>query len=68
MTGKSKTYNEQVNCYACKHFYVTWDAQMPRGCRAFGFKSAMLPSIVVKQSSGASCMKFVQKEHKGRNG
>ncbi|AKS39681.1 uracil-DNA glycosylase [Anoxybacillus gonensis] len=41
---------------------------MPRGCRAFGFKSAMLPSIVVKQSSGAPCMKFVQKEHKGRNG
>ncbi|MBE2905201.1 uracil-DNA glycosylase [Anoxybacillus flavithermus] len=68
MTGKSKTFDTRVNCYECKHFYVTWDAQMPRGCRAFGFKSAALPSIVVKQSSGTPCMKFVKKEHKGRNG
>ncbi|MBE2918773.1 uracil-DNA glycosylase [Anoxybacillus flavithermus] len=68
MTGKSKTFDTRINCYACKHFYVTWDPQLSRGCRAFGFKSVALPSIVVKQSSGAPCMKFVKKGHKGRNG
>ncbi|QAV25591.1 uracil-DNA glycosylase [Neobacillus thermocopriae] len=58
MIGKSKTFDTRINCYACKHFYVTWDAQMPRGCRAFGFKSATLPSIVVKQSSGTPCVNY----------
>ncbi|MBB5324058.1 hypothetical protein HNQ34_001150 [Anoxybacillus tepidamans] len=61
MIGKSKTFEQRVNCYRCQHFYVTWDRQFPRGCRAFGFKSAALPSVVVKQSSGAPCMKFLEK-------
>ncbi|RAK20506.1 hypothetical protein B0I26_104158 [Anoxybacillus vitaminiphilus] len=56
--------NKRMNCYQCKHFYVTWDPMFPRGCRAFAFKSASLPSIVVFQSSGQPCMKFEQKQKK----
>ncbi|MGX1901285.1 uracil-DNA glycosylase [Thermolongibacillus altinsuensis] len=52
---------KRVNCYKCQHFYVTWDRHFPKGCRAFGFKSAAMPSLVVKQSSGSECMKFVEK-------
>jgi hypothetical protein len=45
----------------CQHFFVTWDAQQPRGCRAYGFKSNDLPSDVVYASSGAACQLFERK-------
>lgn len=51
-----------VNCFQCIHFYTTWDPANPRGCRAYGFKTKMMPSIVVKRSSGMECMKFEPKE------
>ncbi|MCZ0754089.1 uracil-DNA glycosylase [Anoxybacillus sp. J5B_2022] len=62
MTGKSKTCEQRVNCCRCQHFYITWDRQFPRGCRAYNFKSAALPSVVVKQSSGTTCLKFAAKQ------
>ncbi len=34
---------------------------MPYGCRAFGFKSKQIPSLVVLQSSGEACKAFVEK-------
>lgn len=51
-----------VNCFACIYFYTTWDPANPRGCKAYGFKSKQLPSIVVKRSSGMECMKFEPKK------
>ncbi|MBA2872829.1 hypothetical protein HNQ85_003142 [Anoxybacillus calidus] len=54
----------RINCYQCKHFYVTWDPKFPRGCRAFAFKSTMMPSVTVFQSSGKACMKFEPKQKK----
>lgn len=51
-----------VNCFACIYFYTTWDPAHPRGCKAYGFKSKQLPSIVVKRSSGMECMKFEPKK------
>ncbi len=42
----------------CRHFYVTWDRDHPRGCRAYGFKSQALPSAVVLQESGIPCKLF----------
>lgn len=52
-----------IRCQQCKNYYVTWEPDNPHGCRAYGFKSQMLPSIVVKNSSGQECMLF---EPKGR--
>ncbi|HWI46689.1 MAG TPA: uracil-DNA glycosylase [Rummeliibacillus sp.] len=52
----------QQSCFKCKHFFVTWDQQNPRGCRAYQFKSKAVPSVIVKNSSGMDCLKFEQKE------
>lgn len=53
-----------VNCIKCKHFYITWDAKFPNGCRAYGFKSASRPAIMVKKSSGITCLKYEPKASK----
>ncbi|QCU90029.1 uracil-DNA glycosylase [Thiomicrorhabdus sediminis] len=50
-----------IDCFQCKNFYVTWDANAPRGCKAFGFKTRRLPSEVVFESSGEECLMFKPK-------
>ncbi|KMY55719.1 uracil-DNA glycosylase [Bacillus sp. FJAT-27231] len=55
---------EKVNCFQCRHFFVTWDQKSPRGCRAYGFKSNQLPSAVVLKTSGHPCYQFAQKPGK----
>jgi len=47
-----------VDCFACRHFYVTWDPDFPRGCRVMGFKSREIPSQVVRRASGMECLRF----------
>jgi hypothetical protein len=49
----------------CVHFYVTWDPQFPKGCKAFGFKSPQMPSVTVLSSSGKPCMNFEAKRAPG---
>ena len=56
-----KKTNPPIDCFQCQHFFVTWDAKNPRGCKAFGFKTAKLPSIVVFENSGETCLKFSPK-------
>lgn len=56
--------NKLKNCRNCKHFYVTWDAQMPNGCRLYGIKSRQVPQIIVKESSGTECLGFEEKQKK----
>ncbi|TVQ99493.1 MAG: hypothetical protein EA403_12975 [Spirochaetaceae bacterium] len=46
------------NCLKCRHFFVTWDATFPRGCRVFDIKSRELPSHVVFRSTGRHCPSF----------
>ncbi|WP_029407700.1 hypothetical protein [Thiomicrorhabdus sp. Milos-T2] len=53
-----------IDCFSCKHFYVTWDANNPRGCKAFGFKTRRLPSDVVLETSGDDCLKYSPKKTK----
>ena len=53
---------EKIDCFKCKHFYITWEQSFPRGCKAMGFKSKEMPSDVVFQSSGMECMRFEEKE------
>jgi len=50
--------SRHIDCFKCKHFYVTWDRQFTRGCRVMGFKSNEMPSRLVIQSSGMECMRF----------
>jgi hypothetical protein len=57
--------SERLNCTSCDHFYVTWDPQFPRGCRAYEFKTKHMPSAVVLSTSGVACMKFTPKKRQG---
>jgi hypothetical protein len=50
------------DCYRCKHYYVTWDASFPYGCKGFEMKSKVFPSLSVFEASGARCMLFVEKQ------
>lgn len=53
------------NCRECKHFFVTFNPDMPRGCRAYGIKTASVPSMVVKNANGgADCIGFEAKPKK----
>jgi hypothetical protein len=52
----------KVDCFQCKHFFVTWDKKFPRGCRALRFKSEEMPSSLVYQASGMECLRFEKKE------
>jgi len=53
---------EKIDCFKCRHFFVTWDRKFPRGCRALGFKSKEMPSKTVFQASGMQCLKFERKK------
>ncbi|MCY6371616.1 uracil-DNA glycosylase [Clostridium ganghwense] len=52
---------KKINCRKCKYFYITWDAKSPYGCRAMGFKTKLMPSLVVFQSTGKNCLYFNEK-------
>lgn len=52
------------DCLHCVHYFVTWESDRPRGCRAYEFKSADLPSDVVLASSGDGCQLFERKDEK----
>ncbi|MFT7859541.1 MAG: uracil-DNA glycosylase [Sulfurimonas sp.] len=52
---------KRINCRRCKYYYVTWEANQPHGCKAYGFKSKQLPSMVVFSSSGHDCSLFEEK-------
>lgn len=52
---------KRIDCFKCRHFYITWDQNNPRGCRYFGFKTRLIPSIAVFRSSGKRCQAFLEK-------
>jgi L-2-hydroxyglutarate oxidase LhgO len=53
---------KRINCRKCEYYFVTWEAKKPHGCKAYGFKSAPIPSMAVFQSSGADCSLFKEKQ------
>ncbi|HZG79058.1 MAG TPA: uracil-DNA glycosylase [Paenibacillus sp.] len=55
------TETKRINCMKCKHYYVTWEPQFPRGCRAYGFKTVQMPSATVLSSSGKPCLQYEEK-------
>jgi hypothetical protein len=56
---------ENINCLRCKNYIVTWDSRFPRGCKIFGFKGAVMPSITVFKSTGIPCENFELKQTTG---
>ena len=46
----------KVNCFECRHFFITHELGHPYGCQAMGFKSREMPSSVVCRSSGEPCL------------
>ena len=61
-TGRARE-TTRINCYACEHFYITYDPAFPYGCRAAGFKSRVLPSQEIAAHSGVACLSFSPKEN-----
>ena len=55
--------SKKVNCLRCKYYYNTWDANLPRGCKVYGFKSMQMPSALVNQETKQGCMAFEEREH-----
>ncbi|HCL81683.1 MAG TPA: uracil-DNA glycosylase [Nitrospiraceae bacterium] len=52
----------KIDCFKCRHLYITWDKNFPYGCKAMKFKTKNLPSKVVRQSSDMECLKFEKKK------
>ena len=52
----------EINCYACRHFYITYEPKFPYGCRAAGFKSRIMPSQEMFNNSGIECQLFAEKD------
>ncbi|HTZ39574.1 MAG TPA: hypothetical protein VMB77_05430 [Syntrophales bacterium] len=46
----------RVNCFECRHLFITHEPAHPYGCQAMGFKSREMPSSVVCRSSGEPCL------------
>ncbi len=57
----ASTSDDRPDCLHCVHYFVTWEAERPRGCHAYEFKSTELPSDVVFSSSGERCQLFERK-------
>jgi len=58
----SEEKNGQANCFACRHFYITYEPQFPYGCRIMEFKSKQPPYLAVYTSSGIACQSFAPKK------
>lgn len=54
-----------VDCNRCQHYYVTWDPELPRGCRVFRIKCRTQPSVIVLRDSGEPCGGFEAKPDRG---
>lgn len=54
----------RINCFQCRHFYVTHEQAFPYGCRVMGFKSKRLPATVTLENSGLACQSFSPKGDK----
>lgn len=60
--NNDKSYD--IKCSRCKHFFITWEANTPHGCKIYGIKSKKQPSQIVFESSGKPCMGFEPKNIK----
>jgi hypothetical protein len=54
----------RIDCRKCLYFHVTWQPKMPYGCKVYGFKSPVIPSMKIKQITGAPCQAYTPKFQK----
>ena len=54
---------KKIICQKCVYYFVTWQNSAPHGCKAYGFKSKQLPSILVKQTSNMACQFYKPKQY-----
>lgn len=59
--------NTRIACMKCKHYHVTFDPSAPRGCKLYGFKTPLMPYVLVKQSTGKDCTAFEVKNKPDSN-
>ena len=59
---ESNEATKRVSCIRCRYYRITWDARMPYGCRAHGFKTFRNPALIVYESSGIECQLFEPKK------
>ncbi|HAY34277.1 MAG TPA: uracil-DNA glycosylase [Bacteroidetes bacterium] len=52
---------KRIDCRKCIYFHITWDKSFPYGCKSYGFKSKILPSLEIIKVSGIPCLKFEKK-------
>jgi hypothetical protein len=52
---------KKIDCFQCRHFYITWQRSFPYGCRALSFKSKLMPSFEVFSASGSDCLHYEKK-------
>lgn len=57
------TRAKKIYCQRCKHFYVTWDNNHPKGCTAYGIKTRYTPSVMVFRATGKRCACYSPREH-----
>lgn len=58
---RGKGQKGMVDCLKCKYYFVTWQKNLPHGCKAMKFKSMQIPSALVRKTSGQECMLFKRK-------
>ena len=54
--------NKPINCFECRHHFITHEPRRPYGCRRFGFKGPFLPSRTVFQETGTKCAYYTPQE------
>lgn len=52
---------EKPLCRNCRHYFITFEAQTPYGCRKFGIKSRQVPSLAVASAGSGECQGFEPK-------
>jgi hypothetical protein len=46
------------NCLGCAHYFITYDASFPYGCKLLGIKSRRQPMLEVIEATGKPCHGF----------
>ncbi|MBF0310831.1 MAG: uracil-DNA glycosylase [Magnetococcales bacterium] len=65
MAADQEAGRPRIDCTRCRHYWITWDANFPRGCRVLNFKTRMMPSQEVLAASGKECLAFEPKSGGG---
>jgi hypothetical protein len=52
---------QEIRCFSCRHFHITYDPAFPYGCRAARFKSRLMPAAEMVANSGLECQLFEAK-------